>query len=108
MNSLRACDPYGPTAPTVMPGLVPGIALSQLRQRVGKRVDGRDKPGHDGTGVPQTRTNFDNGTLDSGIYSWLWMWSRPTRMQTGTGRSLSGSGGEVYLCSSSSSTTAVM
>ena len=41
-------------------------------------------------------------------YSWLWTWSRPTRMQTGTGRSLSGSGGEAYMCSSSSSTTAVM
>ena len=41
-------------------------------------------------------------------YSWPWTWSRPTRMQTGTGRSLSGSGGEAYMCSSSSSTTAVM
>jgi hypothetical protein len=32
----------------VMPGLVPGIHVSAVEQQ--KNVDGRDKPGHDGSG----------------------------------------------------------
>nr|QDP22841.1 hypothetical protein FNV92_12035 [Bradyrhizobium cosmicum] len=33
------------TIPVVMPGLVPGIHVLSCKS---KRVDGRDKPGHDG------------------------------------------------------------
>ena len=35
----------------VMPGLVPGIPLCQLRRRVEGRVDGRNKSGHDKAGL---------------------------------------------------------
>ena len=47
-----------------MPGLVPGISLSQTRRTLGERVDGRDKPGHDVLGFPGMHTNFSIRTLD--------------------------------------------
>ena len=46
-----------------MPGLVPGISLSQPRRTLGERVDGRDKPGHDVLGFPVMHTNFSIRTL---------------------------------------------
>ena len=46
-----------------MPGLVPGISLSQTRRTLGERVDGRDKPGHDVLGFPAMHTNFSIRTL---------------------------------------------
>ena len=36
---------------TVMPGLVPGIHLAQVRLRVGCRMDGRNESGHDVMGT---------------------------------------------------------
>ena len=48
-----------------MPGLVPGISLSQTRRTLGERVDGRDKPGHDVLGFPAMHTNFSIRTLGS-------------------------------------------
>ena len=47
-----------------MPGLVPGISLSQTRRTLGERVDGRDKPGHDVLGFPAMHTNFSIRTLE--------------------------------------------
>ena len=46
-----------------MPGLVPGISLSQTRRTLGERVDGRDKPGHDVLGFPAMHTNLSIRTL---------------------------------------------
>ena len=48
-----------------MPGLVPGISLSQTRRTLGERVDGRDKPGHDVLGFPAMHTSFSIRTLGS-------------------------------------------
>ena len=58
MNSGRPCSLPGPAAPLVMPGLVPGIPLSQTSGTPSKHVDGRDKPGHDvSEGTWSTHTN---------------------------------------------------
>ena len=53
MPSVRRVLSSAPLLHSVMPGLVPGISLRQLRQRVGKCVDGRNECGHDATGVPR-------------------------------------------------------
>ena len=59
MSSGRPCSFPGPAAPLVMPGLVPGIPLSQTSGTLSKHVDGRDKPGHDvSEGTWSTHTNF--------------------------------------------------
>ena len=58
MSSGRPCSLPGPAAPLVMPGLVPGIPLSQTSGTLSKHVDGRDKPGHDvSEGTWSTHTN---------------------------------------------------
>ena len=46
------CSLPGPATSFVMPGLDPGIQLSSIRSAPGKHVDGRNKSGHDVTGVP--------------------------------------------------------
>ena len=53
MPLVRRVFSSAPLLHSVMPGLVPGISLRQLRQRVGKCVDGRNESGHDATGVPR-------------------------------------------------------
>ena len=59
MSSGRPCSLPGPAAPLVMPGLVPGIPLSQTGGTPSKHVDGRDKPGHDvSEGTSSTHTHF--------------------------------------------------
>ena len=59
MSSGRPCSLLRPAAPLVMPGLVPGIPLSQTSGTPSKHVDGRDKPGHDvSEGTWSTHTNF--------------------------------------------------
>ena len=59
MSSGRPCCLPGPAAPLVMPGLVPGIPLSQTGGTPSKHVDGRDKPGHDvSEGTSSTHTHF--------------------------------------------------
>ena len=59
MSSGRPCRLPGPAAPLVMPGLVPGIPISQTGGTPSKHVDGRDKPGHDvSEGTSSTHTNF--------------------------------------------------
>ena len=60
-----ASDLSEPATPaTFMPGLVPGISLSQTRRTLGERVDGRDKPDHDVLGFPAMHTNFSIRTLE--------------------------------------------
>ena len=63
MTSEWASDPHEPSNPIVMPGLVPGISLSQTRRTLGERVDGRDKLGHDVLGFPAMHTNLSIRTL---------------------------------------------
>ena len=59
VSSGRPCSLPGPAAPLVMPGLVPGIPLSQTGGTPSKHVDGRDKPGHDvSEGTSSTHTHF--------------------------------------------------
>ncbi len=59
MSSGRPCSLLRSAAPLVMPGLVPGIPLSQTSGTPSKHVDGRDKPGHDvSEGTSSTHTNF--------------------------------------------------
>jgi hypothetical protein len=42
-----------PNMELVMPGLVPGTHVFLCQRRSKQDVDGRDKPGHDGGGMPR-------------------------------------------------------